>query len=298
MRPGDAVALPGRAGRGLSTIPKASSPSASGRRAGRSPDARRTGGGGGGAQGGEEAGDHRRRRRALFGGLGRTGEASPRRTAFRSGDPRRQVLAAATTIRSTWARSASPAPRPPTCWPRRPTSCSPSARGCRISPPAPGRCSRMPARRIVGLNAQPFDAGKHRALPLVADAGRRARRTRRRRSKGWKAPAAWTDKAAKRQDGLAGRRRQGDDPTNAACPSDAQVIGAVQRALRLERDAVCCRRRPAGRVAQALAGRRAGQLPHRIRLLDHGLRDRRRARRQAGASPTRTSSSWSATAAT
>ena len=36
MRPGDAEPLPGRAGRGLSTIPRASSPSGSGRRAGRS----------------------------------------------------------------------------------------------------------------------------------------------------------------------------------------------------------------------------------------------------------------------
>ena len=29
--------------------------------------------------------------------------------------------------------------------------------------------------KIVGLNVQPFDAGKHRALPLVADAQGRAR---------------------------------------------------------------------------------------------------------------------------
>jgi len=27
-------------------------------------------------------------------------------------------------------------------------------------------------KTIIGLNVQPFDAGKHRALPLVADAGR------------------------------------------------------------------------------------------------------------------------------
>ena len=53
---------------------------------------------------------------------------------------------------------------------RRPTSFSPSARASRTSPPARGRCSRIRARRVIGLNVQTFDAGKHRALPLVADA--------------------------------------------------------------------------------------------------------------------------------
>ena len=31
---------------------------------------------------------------------------------------------------------------------------------------------RNPARRLVALNVQPFDAAKHLALPLVADAER------------------------------------------------------------------------------------------------------------------------------
>ncbi len=43
----------------------------------------------------------------------------------------------------------------------------------------------------------------------------------------------------------------------------------------------------AGRAAQALARRAAGRLPHGVRLLVHGLRDRRRHRRQDGASGAR-----------
>ena len=47
--------------------------------------------------------------------------------------------------------------------------------------------------------------------------------------------------------------------TNADLPSDAQVIGAVARTLGREHGARQRRGRPAGRVAQALAGRRAGR---------------------------------------
>ena len=79
-------------------------------------------------------------------------------------------------------------------------------------------------------------------------------------------------------------------PTNAELPSDAQVIGAVQRAPRPTDIVRLRRRRPAGRTAQAVAGRRAGRLPHGIRLFLHGLRDRRRPRRQDGAARTATSS--------
>ncbi len=52
--------------------------------------------------------------------------------------------------------------------------------------------------KIIGLNVQPFDAGKHRALPLVADA-KAGLEALEARLGGWKAPAAWTAtaKAAK-----------------------------------------------------------------------------------------------------
>ncbi|TYR34050.1 3D-(3,5/4)-trihydroxycyclohexane-1,2-dione acylhydrolase (decyclizing) [Mesorhizobium microcysteis] len=85
-------------------------------------------------------------------------------------------------------------------------------------------------KKIVGLNVQPFDAGKHRALPLVADA-REGLAELSSALGGWRTPAAWTDDA---KAGKTSWRRDADQAlaaTNAALPSDAQVIGAVQRAL-------------------------------------------------------------------
>ena len=91
--------------------------------------------------------------------------------------------------------------------------------------------------RIIGLNTQPFDAGKHRALPLVADAkagleALDAKLGQRESAHPWveiatEAKAAWL-KAAKAV----------TDPTN-ALPSDAQVIGAVHRARGSKATLVC-----------------------------------------------------------
>lgn len=85
-------------------------------------------------------------------------------------------------------------------------------------------------KTIIGLNVQPFDAGKHRALPLVADA-REGLAELFAALGNWQALESWSDNA---RDGKADWRRQADQATaasNAALPSDAQVIGAVQRAL-------------------------------------------------------------------
>ena len=55
-----------------------------------------------------------------------------------------------------------------------------------------------PARRFIGLNVQPFDATKHRALPLVADA--RAGLAALDAALGdWKAPEAWRAIGDRRQ---------------------------------------------------------------------------------------------------
>ncbi|TIU93635.1 MAG: 3D-(3,5/4)-trihydroxycyclohexane-1,2-dione acylhydrolase (decyclizing), partial [Mesorhizobium sp.] len=51
-------------------------------------------------------------------------------------------------------------------------------------------------RTIIGLNTQVFDAGKHWALPLVADATEGLAELSAA-LKGWKAPTAWTDSALK-----------------------------------------------------------------------------------------------------
>ena len=82
--------------------------------------------------------------------------------------------------------------------------------------------------RIIGLNTQVFDAYKHRAMPLIADAkvgldlldGKLGP---------WHASDAWqaTARAAKARWLVSAKAVT--DPTN-ALPSDAQVIGAVHRA--------------------------------------------------------------------
>ncbi len=95
-----------------------------------------------------------------------------------------------------------------------------------------------PNRRIIGLNVQPFDAGKHGAQPLIADAraGIEALDERlgdRQTNDAWEgkliaAKAAWQRAA---------------EPyllaSDTALPSDAQVIGAVQRHAGAETVVVC-----------------------------------------------------------
>ncbi|MBZ9882005.1 3D-(3,5/4)-trihydroxycyclohexane-1,2-dione acylhydrolase (decyclizing) [Mesorhizobium sp. CA10] len=85
-------------------------------------------------------------------------------------------------------------------------------------------------RTIIGLNTQVFDAGKHWALPLVADAAEGLAELSAG-LKGWKAPAAWTDNALKGKTEWQAAAAKVTASTNAAYPSDAQVIGAVQRAM-------------------------------------------------------------------
>lgn len=85
-------------------------------------------------------------------------------------------------------------------------------------------------RTIIGLNTQVFDAGKHWALPLVADAAEGLAELSAA-LKGWKAPSAWTDNALKGKTEWQAAAAKVTASTNAAHPSDAQVIGAVQRAM-------------------------------------------------------------------
>ncbi|TPK55032.1 MULTISPECIES: 3D-(3,5/4)-trihydroxycyclohexane-1,2-dione acylhydrolase (decyclizing) [unclassified Mesorhizobium] len=85
-------------------------------------------------------------------------------------------------------------------------------------------------KTIIGLNVQPFDAGKHRASTLVADAAEGLAELGAA-LKGWKAPSAWTDNAAAGKKEWQAEAAKVTASTNAAYPSDAQVIGAVQRAM-------------------------------------------------------------------
>ena len=113
---------------------------------------------------------------------------------------------------------------------------------------------RNPERRLIGLNVQAFDAGKHGALPLVADAAS-ASSGCRPRSADWRRPRLGRDKAKGEKRAWLAEAADAKAATNAALPSDAQVIGAVQRAAAAVRHRRLRRRRPAGRTAQAVAGR-------------------------------------------
>jgi len=83
--------------------------------------------------------------------------------------------------------------------------------------------------RLVGLNVAAFDAGKHGAMTLVADAALGLEALSATLGD-WRAPAAWGAKgesaAAAWNEAVARVTAAG----NAALPSDAQVLGAVNRA--------------------------------------------------------------------
>ncbi len=90
-----------------------------------------------------------------------------------------------------------------------------------------------PQRRIIGLNVQAFDTGKHHMLPLVADA--RVGLTELSALLGrHRAPAHHANIASWKQ-----AVSTVTAPSNAELPSDAQVIGAVQRAAPADAIVVC-----------------------------------------------------------
>ena len=95
-----------------------------------------------------------------------------------------------------------------------------------------------PACRMVALNVQAFDASKHGALPLVADAGAGLAALSAELA-GYAAPAAWTHAATEAMAEWRSAIAAVTAPSNAPLPSDAQVIGAVQRAAGPDTIVVC-----------------------------------------------------------
>lgn len=89
---------------------------------------------------------------------------------------------------------------------------------------------RNPGKTIIGLNVQAFDAGKHRALPLVADAAEGLAELGAAIGD-YRAPSAWTENARAGKAEWQVAAAKVTAASNAALPSDAQVIGAVQRAM-------------------------------------------------------------------
>jgi 3D-(3,5/4)-trihydroxycyclohexane-1,2-dione acylhydrolase (decyclizing) len=76
---------------------------------------------------------------------------------------------------------------------------------------------------------QPFDAGKHGALPLVGDA-RVTLEALGAALMGWSVSQEWADRAQSAKAEWLEQADAATAATNATLPSDAQVIGAVQRA--------------------------------------------------------------------
>ena len=162
----------------------------------------------------------------------------------------------------------------------RPTSCSASARAGATSRRRRGRRSPTPAcasSTSTSRRSTPSSTPACRSWPTRARAGgarRGARRLAGRRRTSERAPRA--------------RRRVGRDrrarPTrlgHGPLPAQSEVIGAVNRVAEPARRRGLRGGQHARRPAQAVAHARPEGLPRRVRLLVHGLRDRRRPGRQA-----------------
>ncbi|MEQ8356006.1 MAG: 3D-(3,5/4)-trihydroxycyclohexane-1,2-dione acylhydrolase (decyclizing) [Kiloniellaceae bacterium] len=85
-----------------------------------------------------------------------------------------------------------------------------------------------PERRLLALNVQPYDAGKHRAASLVADAGVGLAALDQALGD-YSAPAAWIETAKRAKATWDEAASAVTAAGNAPRASDAQVIGAVQR---------------------------------------------------------------------
>jgi 3D-(3,5/4)-trihydroxycyclohexane-1,2-dione acylhydrolase (decyclizing) len=95
-----------------------------------------------------------------------------------------------------------------------------------------------PARRLIGLNVQLFDAAKHHMQPLIADA--RVGLTELDHAlAGHRAPPAWLHHLTAVVGAWREQASAVTAPSNAELPSDAQVIGAVQRASPADAIVVC-----------------------------------------------------------
>ncbi len=92
---------------------------------------------------------------------------------------------------------------------------------------------RAPGRRLVSINVQPYDAGKHGTVGLVADARTALERLSAalgdHRATGFE-PRARAEWLARVDAHCAAPGAAQDGPSRNALPTDAQVIGAVQRA--------------------------------------------------------------------
>ena len=95
-----------------------------------------------------------------------------------------------------------------------------------------------PDRTLVQVNVQPHDAWKHGAIPVVGDAGAVIAALSMALGD-WRGPADWAERG---RAAMAAWNRDVEavtGPSSAVFPSDAQVLGAVQRAVGEDAVVVC-----------------------------------------------------------
>jgi 3D-(3,5/4)-trihydroxycyclohexane-1,2-dione acylhydrolase (decyclizing) len=97
---------------------------------------------------------------------------------------------------------------------------------------------RNPARRLVQVNVTAFDAHKHGAVPLIGDA-RESLEALTAEIAGYVSPAGWRDLAKVEAAEWTASADAAMAPQNTGLPSDAQVIGAVNRTLGHDAVLVC-----------------------------------------------------------
>ncbi len=111
--------------------------------------------------------------------------------------------------------------------------------GTRLQDFTTGSRALLPGgERLIQLNIQPFDAGKHGAMPLVGDARTTLDALTAALGDHASGPA-WQARAAALTAEWTAVVDAATTPGNAALPSDAQVLGAVNRAAR-PGDVVVC----------------------------------------------------------
>jgi 3D-(3,5/4)-trihydroxycyclohexane-1,2-dione acylhydrolase (decyclizing) len=97
---------------------------------------------------------------------------------------------------------------------------------------------RNPKLRLIQLNIASYDAIKHSAVPLVADAERGLAQLDQALGR-WKAPSAWTQRASRLACAWNRTVDQATKASKTTRPTDAQVLGAVNRAAGAASVMVC-----------------------------------------------------------
>ncbi|HYC15420.1 MAG TPA: 3D-(3,5/4)-trihydroxycyclohexane-1,2-dione acylhydrolase (decyclizing), partial [Stellaceae bacterium] len=97
---------------------------------------------------------------------------------------------------------------------------------------------RCPGLTAIQLNTAGYDAAKHGALPLVADAKAGLEALSAELGK-WRAPETWTQKAQRLASEWQVEVERATAPGGNKLPTDAQVLGAVNRAVQPQDIVVC-----------------------------------------------------------